>query len=122
MGVDWYACKNCENTFPDCGDYVYCECGEHWCSDECASADGYIAEDCKLGCEVQEQYLQYDGDEVCKGIKDESGEVNCFGCSNYIEESCGYCRKEVFEDGELLEKALLLLEMTREELVKKMKE
>lgn len=42
MGVDFKICKNCNDTFPDCGYYVYCEgCGNKWCSDECAEADGY---------------------------------------------------------------------------------
>ena len=41
MGVDWYACEKCGETFPDCGDFVRCECGVKWCSDECAEEDGY---------------------------------------------------------------------------------
>ncbi|AKC02697.1 hypothetical protein CPT_Stills69 [Bacillus phage Stills] len=41
MGVDYYACKSCEDTFPDCGYHVSCECGHHWCSDDCAEGDGY---------------------------------------------------------------------------------
>ena len=41
MGVDWLACKNCGETFPDCGDFTYCECGTYWCSYECAESDGY---------------------------------------------------------------------------------
>jgi hypothetical protein len=37
MGVDFYACANCETTFPDCGDYVSCEqCYRHYCCGECA--------------------------------------------------------------------------------------
>ena len=37
MGVDFYACSNCETTFPDCGDYVSCEqCYRHYCCNECA--------------------------------------------------------------------------------------
>lgn len=37
MGVDFYACANCEETFPDCGDYVSCEqCYRHYCCSECA--------------------------------------------------------------------------------------
>lgn len=46
MGVDWYSCEKCGDTFPDCGDYVRCDsCGRHWCSDECAEAEGYIRGD-----------------------------------------------------------------------------
>ena len=41
MGVDWYSCKYCGETFPDCGDFVSCECGEHWCDYDCAEADGF---------------------------------------------------------------------------------
>lgn len=45
MGIDWYSCNKCGETFPDCGDYVGCECGEHWCSEECASEHGYRREE-----------------------------------------------------------------------------
>lgn len=27
MGVDFYACENCGDTFPDCGTYIHCEHG-----------------------------------------------------------------------------------------------
>lgn len=93
MGVDWYSCKNCSDTFPDCGDYVWCECGEHWCSDKCAKADGYEYEEFEDG----------DGDIVEKI-------------------SCNFCRKEDFEDYELLGFALDKLGISRIQLVKLFKE
>jgi hypothetical protein len=117
MSVDWYSCKKCGRTFPDCGHYVHCECGEHWCSDECAEADGYEREYCKLGCDIFEQYLEDDSDNKCIGTKDEDGEINCYGCPNYVEESCKYCRSEDYDDETLLDKALNLLGMSREELI-----
>lgn len=41
MGIDWFACNYCGDTFPDCGDWFICdECGTDWCSEECAKADG----------------------------------------------------------------------------------
>jgi hypothetical protein len=36
MGVDFYSCTLCGYGFPDCGDYVRCDCGRRFCSDECA--------------------------------------------------------------------------------------
>ena len=41
MGVDFYACKACGRTFPDCGEYVTCSdddngCGARYCSAKCA--------------------------------------------------------------------------------------
>lgn len=27
MGVDYYACDHCGETFPDCGTYIHCEHG-----------------------------------------------------------------------------------------------
>lgn len=27
MGVDFYSCDNCGETFPDCGTYIHCEHG-----------------------------------------------------------------------------------------------
>lgn len=40
MGVDFYACKACGDTFPDCGSYTDCSedlrgCGAIYCSDKC---------------------------------------------------------------------------------------
>ena len=119
MSVDFLVCKSCGETFCDCGEYVSCECRERWCSDECAEADGYKEEYCKLGCEISEQYLDCDSDNKCIGIKDEDGEINCYDCENYIEESCNFCRNEDYSDETLLDKALNLLGMSREELIKR---
>lgn len=93
MGVDFYACRCCGTTFPDCGDYVSCECGEHWCSDDCAEADGYR--------EVEITEGEYEG------------------CTEY---SCNFCREEDFDDSKLLEYALFILNKTRPELINDYKE
>lgn len=43
MGVEFYTCENCRETFSDYGKYVSCEtCSTKWCCDECAEEDGYI--------------------------------------------------------------------------------
>lgn len=43
MGVDFYICHYCQETFPDCGSYTHCgNCYNHWCSDECAEKEGWI--------------------------------------------------------------------------------
>ena len=94
MGVDFYACENCGHTFPDCGDYTSCECGRHWCCDDCAESEGYRQEE--------------------DGYTPE-------GSSWEQETSCDYCRQEDFEDYELLSHALKLLGISRKELVAKYK-
>jgi len=42
MGVDWYSCRECGETFPDCGEFYSCEgcCEIGWCSKECADKAG----------------------------------------------------------------------------------
>lgn len=90
MGVDWLSCKNCGNTFPDCGDFVGCECGEHWCCDDCAEAEGF----------------RYEED----GFTPPNSKWE-------QETSCDFCREEDFEDYELLCYALKKLNMSREELI-----
>lgn len=44
MGVDYYTCQNCSDTFPDCGYYFTCNgCESMFCSNECGkkqSVDG----------------------------------------------------------------------------------
>ena len=42
MGVDYFSCVRCGETFPDCGDYVSCYCWGVWCSDEYAEKDGFM--------------------------------------------------------------------------------
>lgn len=38
MGVDFYACHHCGDTFCDAGYYFSCEgCGEFYCSNECGA-------------------------------------------------------------------------------------
>lgn len=105
MSVDYYACDNCGDTFPDCGTYVSCECGRNWCCDECAEDQGYQGASCKLN---------YDCD-------DNECEIECWKCENQIESSCSFCRKEIFDDVELLDYALHLLALTRDELMDKYK-
>lgn len=46
MGVDWYSCSECGETFPDCGEYCVCEeCGTWWCSEKCAEKGGAEVDD-----------------------------------------------------------------------------
>lgn len=35
MGVDFYACNYCEETFCDAGYYFSCDCGYHYCDNKC---------------------------------------------------------------------------------------
>lgn len=37
MGVEFYNCSFCDEIFADCGIYFKCECGEKYCSNECAN-------------------------------------------------------------------------------------
>ena len=51
MGVDFYVCRACDETFPDCGAYVCCEgCGHLYCGDECADIDGDGQEQTCVDC------------------------------------------------------------------------
>lgn len=90
MGVDFLSCKSCGHNFPDCGDYVSCECGEHWCCDDCAEGDGFQHE--------EEGFTP-------KNSKWEQ------------ETSCSFCREEDYEDYQLLSFAITKLGMTRDKLI-----
>lgn len=36
MGVDYYPCAGCGESYADCSDHLFwCECGEGYCSAEC---------------------------------------------------------------------------------------
>ena len=113
MSVDYYTCNNCGYNFPDCGHFVSCEsCGTMWCSDECAEEDGFVREHCSKHPDLDNRDLMEEYRENHCDFED------CADCEYYNPESCKYCRNEDYEDYVLLTKALELLKMTREELVK----
>lgn len=121
MSVDWNSCSCCGESFPDCGDFEKCKedkggCGREWCSYDCALESGFRKEHCKLGKGVD--YTSPTED--CE-FANESKYCKCEGCSNYVGESCGYCRSEVFEDSKLLEYALKGLNITKQELIERLK-
>jgi hypothetical protein len=105
MGIDYYSCHYCDESFPDVIDYVWCECGIKWCCDECAEADGYKDESCSKGFDVD--------DNEC--------EQSCWSCENHIDSNCKYCRQEDFDDSILLNFALKKLVLTREQLIEQYK-
>ena len=102
MSVDFFDCVVCGESVCECGDYVGCECGRQWCSDECAEEDGYKANTCKLGYDVD----------------DNDCEESCCCCDNELETSCNYCREDDFEDSTLLAFTIKMLQTDREELIK----
>ena len=116
MGVEYYTCNYCGETFSDCGRYVSCEsCGTKWCDEECAEADGYIAEHCGLHPDLDTYDLmrQY--------RKEHCNFDSCADCGYFVPDSCKYCREEDFDDDVLLEYALHLLNMSREEIISRYK-
>lgn len=85
MGVDWYPCKSCEEVFCDCGDYTRCECGERWCSLECAEDDGYVVK-------VNIQDDDETSCDFCRGEDFTDTEL-----LNYLLKSVGFTREEAVE-------------------------
>lgn len=99
MSISWKSCNVCGTTFPDCGDYVYCECNRYWCSYECAQENGFTELD-----------------------EDDYTEEEWYNLTEEQKRSCNYCRGEEFEDFELLEFALDYFGCTREALITSYKE
>lgn len=88
MGVDWYPCEHCGETFPDCGSYVYCndDCYKRWCSDECAEADGFV--------EDRENIDRWgDSTKSCKFCRKEDADDSVLLAFLLIK--CGYSRADV---------------------------
>jgi len=56
MGIDFYACDNCGETFPDCGDYFRCDCGDKFCSTECG--DSKVVEPASSDDEDDDSYRE----------------------------------------------------------------
>lgn len=113
MSIDYFTCNYCGEAFPDCIHYISCEnCGTCWCSDECAEEEGFLREHCSLHPDLNDRDLMEEYREEHCNFED------CTECEHYNPESCSYCRKENYDDYTLLNKALELLGMSREELVK----
>lgn len=116
MSVDYYSCKKCGSTFPDCGDFERCSgdaggCGRVWCCTDCSEKDEQVECYCKLEKDIS----------TCDGYAEEDCELSndgdCSECENFVKASCKYCGLREYEDDELLYKALELLKITRQELI-----
>ena len=90
MGVDWYSCSNCGQSFPDCGYYFTCSKCEHlFCSDKCGAK--HLIEEGEPG------YSEKD--------------INWYGhCT-----TCVLCRKESATDNQLLHALLEHFKITYEQ-------
>lgn len=90
MGVDFYTCTYCDETYPDCGDYFACDCGINYCCYKCG--DGKT--------------------------KDNESIDNCVNFSYKDEKTCRICRNEYVTDYHLLDYLLKVCRLTREEAQK----
>jgi len=89
MGVDFYACSQCRDTFPDCGVFSSCEtCGEMLCP-RCMTQ-------LSVGSRLMDEPDEDDADE------------------GY--EQCPFCAKQLASDAALLEFALSEMGITKDEL------
>lgn len=97
MGVEWYTCKSCEDTYCDAGLYGTCAgCEEHYCN-SCHKSNKN-----KYGT-----------------VEDGSKEADYFGSN--ASKQCEFCSGDVIEDSTLLNFALELLEVSYDELVHRYK-
>lgn len=111
MSAEILTCKVCNENYHECdGDRVICDCGEKWCSTMCAELNGYKKNGCsdvKYDCETYNL----------------NGDRDCEYCEYYVQDkSCGHCRGEIISDEYILEKALFLLKMTKEDIENLLKE
>lgn len=95
MGVDFYECDVCEQSFADCNKYASCgDCGGNLC-EFCAKRYGVMFAMANLNDLTDE----------------EKGEVG--------ECECPFCSGKILTDNILLNFALSLLKLTKEELGEK---
>lgn len=99
MGQDFYSCNHCGEAFGDYWDgYEMCECGKNYCSQECATENGFERYDEDFNAD--EWYEKY-GD---------------------VESTCQFCRGENLTDAEILQWFLDAGSFTREDAVNMIKE
>lgn len=50
MGVEFFSCTYCDETYADCGNYFSCNCGINYCCDTCADSeeDGDGCRSCRI--------------------------------------------------------------------------
>lgn len=87
MGVDFYPCDDCGETFPDCGVYFWCE--------DCSNK---LCEECMRRHKAGDRYDEYTGREK-------------------EHPYCPFCDGDVVSDADLLEFAIHLTGLTREEII-----
>ena len=109
MSLAYYVCNHCgeimvNDVYEECS-----SCERVWCSDECATKDGHNPVWC-------DKYEEYGAHRISKLRKEHNCKTNCESCSYYVKESCDYCRGDNFDDIVLLENALYLLGISREQL------
>lgn len=79
MGVDWYPCAVCNETFPDCGPHGNCEiCGSMFCRQ------------CDPGRIHEEDYVDDDGNTDSKAL------------DQARLDACPLCSKQVVTDESLV--------------------
>lgn len=93
LGVDYYSCKNCEETFPDCGHYGHCsKCETMFCGN---CYDKFV----KTYGEIDKSHARY----------------SWYGVS--LPE-CDHCNGKKVNDSDLLKFALGKLKVTKTALKK----
>jgi len=114
MGIDYYSCDHCGDSFPGVRHHVWCDCGMVWCSDECADADGYNSIICKRGFDIQDGIHPETHEECYKYTCEDDCESEC---EDSPESNCKYCRKEDYSDTELLRFAMQYFQIDRFRLI-----
>jgi len=89
MGVDWYSCEICGDTFPDCGPHEYCG--------KCESAIG--------PCCMDEQFKKY-------GTSEDQDAIDGYGETCLAE--CDECTASKVHDKDIMEWALDQLNVSEE--------
>jgi hypothetical protein len=87
MGVDFLVCKLCGDTFPDCGDFVRCDCYCKWCSDECAEKDGFRVD--------EDETEEYEEERSCNYCRRESADDPTL--LSFLLTELGLTREKVLE-------------------------
>ena len=97
MGIDFYTCELCGDTFPDCGEYG-----------TCAKCENDICINC-----YNEQNIKYGT------VDKDSKEAKYFGDKALKE--CNSCSEKIVHDSDIFEYLLKITKMTKDEIVKAVK-
>ena len=109
MGIDYYACQLCSNTFPDCGEYDTCGCcGSHFCK--------------SCGEKQEKRYGYFETDEDGNDESEDEKYQDYYTASDGNLKACDKCSLNIVDNHVMVEFLLKKFKVNRKNAEKEIRE